>query len=258
MPAPEAAALAPAPGDQGDLTSDEIQRGRLRLLQPRVGYRFSIDPILLADFVGPAPLGRVVDLGAGVGIVGLLLGRADPQAQVTLVELQPRLAGLCRENARHNGMAERVRVVEGDLLSPTTRAALPGAGFDQVVSCPPYYRLGEGGLNPDSEEAIARHELRLPLPDLVKAARRLVGFRGQVSLVYPSPRLPQLLTCLDQQGLWPTRLRLVYPRPGEPAQRAVVQAVKGGRAALVIDPPFYVRDETGAYTPEARRALGDA
>lgn len=243
--------------DAAELTEDPILRGRLTLLQPRVGYRFSLDPLLLADFVGAGPLGRVADLGAGCGVVGLLLGRADAQAQVTLVELQPRLAQLCRQNAARNGLAERVSVVEGDLLDRAMRAALPGASFDLVASCPPYYQLGRGGVNPTSEEAIARHELRLPLPDLVRAARRLLGFRGRAALVYPSPRLGELLGELAAAGLQPVRLRLMYPRPGEPAQRALVEARKGARADLVIEPPFYVRDLEGSYTPEARRALGE-
>ena len=83
-----------------------------------------------------------------------------------------------------------------EVLAAATRQLLPGAGFDLVASCPPYYPLGQGGINPGSEEAIARHELRLPLPDLVRASRRLLGFRGRLALVYPSPRLPELLAAL--------------------------------------------------------------
>jgi tRNA1Val (adenine37-N6)-methyltransferase len=241
-----------------DLTEDEVLRGRLSLLQPRIGYRFSLDPLLLADFIGAPPHGRVADLGAGCGVVGLVLGRADPAAQVTLVELQPRLAQLCRDNARKNGLADRITVVEGDLLDRALRRQLAGASFDLVASCPPYYPLGRGGVNPTSEEAIARHELRLPLPALVQAARRLVGFRGRVAFVDPSPRLGELLAGLAAAGLQPVRLRLVYPRPGEPAQRAIVEARKGARGDLVIEPPFYVRDPEGRYTPEAQRALGEA
>ncbi len=241
----------------GELTCDPILRGRLTLFQPKVGYRFSLDPLLLADFVGPAPLGRVADLGAGVGIVGLTLAKNDPAAPLTLVELQPRLAALCRKNAAHNGLSERVTVVQGDLLAASTQKQLPGAGFDLVASCPPYYPLGQGGVNPDGEEAIARHELRLPLPDLIRAARRLIGFRGRLAVVYPSNRLPELLAAMLSCGLQPTRLRLVHPHEGEPAQRVLVEAQKGARAQLAIEPPLYVRNADGSYTAEARRALGE-
>lgn len=242
---------------QDVLTCDDILRGRLSLWQPRVGYRFSVDPLILADFVGPPPLGRLCDIGAGVGIVGLLLGKSDAAARVTLVELQPRLARLCQRNIDENGLAERCMLIEGDVLGAAMRKKLPGAGFDLVVSCPPYYPLGRGEVNPNSEEAIARHELHLPLPDLVRAARRLLGFRGRVALVYPSPRLPELLSSLLSEGLTPVRLRLLHPCPAEPAQRVLVEAQKGGRAALRILPPLYLRDDNGRYSPEARRILGD-
>jgi tRNA1Val (adenine37-N6)-methyltransferase len=239
------------------LTCDPILRGRLTLWQPRVGYRFSIDPLLLADFVGAPPFGQLIDIGAGVGIVGLLLARADAQAQVTLVELQPRLAGLCRRNTTDNGLDERCTVIEGDVLSVPMRKKLPGARFDLVVSCPPYYPLGKGGINPDSEEAIARHELHLPLVDLLRAARRLVGFRGRVAVIYPSPRLPELLANLLPLGLTPTRLRLVHAHPGEPGQRVLLEARKGARGGLVVEPPLILRNPDGGYSDEARRILGD-
>lgn len=252
--------------DLGEITCDPILRGRLRLWQPRVGYRFSVDPLLLADFVLHAthpepgfgqPPAHAADLGAGVGVVGLALAVSLPSAQVTLVELQPRLAALSRKNIVENNLSERCRVVQGDLLALETRRLLPGAGFDLLASCPPYYPLGQGGVNPGSEEAIARHELRLPLPDLVRASRRLLGFRGRLALVYPSPRLPELLGALVECGLAPRRLRLMHPFRGEPAQRVLIEAQKGARGSLVIEPPLYLREDSGAYTQEARRALGE-
>ncbi|HEY3354007.1 MAG TPA: hypothetical protein VGQ83_12215, partial [Polyangia bacterium] len=89
---PHCSSLAPGP----DETLDELLRGRLRVLQPRRGYRLSVDPLLLADFVlaHGRRVGRFCDLGAGVGVIGLTLAAADPHATGTLVELQPRLAAL--------------------------------------------------------------------------------------------------------------------------------------------------------------------
>ncbi len=246
-----------APLDVGELTCDSILRGRLRLWQPVVGYRFSIDPLLLIDFVSDGAVGQVADLGAGVGIVGLGLARRFERAQVTLVELQPRLAELSRRNIIENELTDRCRVVLADVLSASTKQVLPGGRFELVASCPPYYPVGHGGVNPDSEEAIARHELRLPLPKLVAAAKRLVGFRGRVAFVYPSPRLSELLVALAECSLPVRRLRLVHPQAGEPAQRVMVEAQKGYRGGLLIEPPLYIREADGRYTAQARRALGE-
>jgi len=227
-------------------------RGRLTLWQPRAGYRFSIDPLLLVDFVRP-PYGRVVDFCAGCGVVGLGLLSRDDAATATLVELQPRLAELARRNAEDNGMGARATVAHGDL-----RAALPdgGAAFDVAVANPPYRTLDEGPASPDEEVAIAQHELRVGAGDVAAAMRRVLVPGGRAALVYPAARVAHLLSALDAAGLRPLRARFVHPRAGEPANRVLVEAVKGARGALVVEPPLVVRDDAG-YTAEAARLLGD-
>ena len=145
-------------------------------------------------------------------------------------------------------------------MSPSVSAGV----LDLVASCPPYYVLGRGGVNPTDEEAIARHEVHLPLSDLVRASRRLLRPRGRLAVVYPTPRLPELFVALAEQGLSPTRLRVVHPYADEPGQRVLVEAQKGARSSLVIDPPLHLRTRSqpsrgggGDYTEEAKRILGD-
>ena len=122
---------------------------------------------------------------------------------------------------------------------------------------PPYRPLGEGNANPGDEQAIARHELKLTLADVAREARRLLVPGGRAALIYPAERLPALLATLDGEGLRPLRLRLVHGKPGEPARRALVEARKGHRGNLVVEPPLIVQDDDGQYSPEAKRALGD-
>lgn len=258
MTASEPASPSAAAAGEAELTCDELLRGRIRLWQPRAGYRVNVDSLLLAWFVGAPPYGRVADLGAGVGVIGVALAVQDPGAQLTLAELQPASAALCRKNLEENGLAARGRVVEVDLADErAARAALPGAAFDRVVSSPPYFTIQEGPPVPDAGEAIARHELRLTLPALSRAARRLLVPGGRAYLVFPSERLVELLAALAEEGLQPTRMRLVHPRPGAPANRVLVAAQKGSRARLLVEPPLCLRDEQGDYGPEARQALGE-
>jgi tRNA1Val (adenine37-N6)-methyltransferase len=213
--------------------------------------------LLLLDFVGPGPYGRACDLGTGVGVIALGLARADERAQVTAVELQPRLAELARKNALENQLDGRVRVVEVDLADANAaKAALPGASFELVASNPPYRPLGEGPANPDDEAAVARHELRLTLADLTREIRRLLVPGGRAAIVYPADRLTGLLASLDGEDVRPVRLRLVYGRAHEPANRVLVEARKGARANLVVEPPLVLYDEAG-YTAEAKKLLGD-
>ncbi len=235
-----------------ELTRDPILRGRLTLWQPRAGYRFSVDPLLLVDFV-PPPYGRVVDFCAGCGVVGLGLLSRDPAAQATLVELQERLAALARRNADDNAMGARVSIEHADLR---TALAGGGAAFDVAVANPPYRILDEGPASPDEEVAIAQHELRVTIADVAAAMRRALVPGGRAAIVHPAARVAALLAALDGAGLRPLRARFVHPRADEPANRVLVEAHKGARGGLVIEPPLVLRDAAG-YTAEAARILGD-
>lgn len=241
-------------------TCDEILRGRLKLWQPRTGYRFSVDSLLLADFALRPLRGRrqVIDLCAGVGVIGLAIARAAPRAQVTLAELQPEMARLARKNASENQLESRVRVVEVDLGDrAAARRALPGASCELVVSSPPFFAAAAGPTVGDAGEALARHEIRMTVADLARESRRLLQPGGRAAVVFPSERLVDLLAALDGEGLRPVRLRAVHPREGAAANRVLVEATKGARAGLAVDPPLFVRGAGGGYSDDAKRALGE-
>lgn len=237
-------------------TRDAILRGRLMLWQPESGYRFSVDALLLAWFahrgrpVGPH---RVADLGAGCGVVGLAVALTRPEAEVTLVELQPRLAGLCADNAAGNALSDRMEVVEADLRR--LKGVVPGDAFESVVANPPFRPAGSGRESPHRERAVAHSELEVTLPEVVAAASRLLRARGLFCVVYPAERLPDLVAACEDNGLKPTRLLAVHPRPGEPARRILLEARKGSGAPLIIEAPLVVHRAPEAYTGEAARIL---
>jgi len=201
---------------------------------------------------------RVADLCAGVGVIGLALAARLPSVRVALAELQPRMAELARRNVEANRLGARVSVIEVDLADArASRRALAGASWDQVVASPPYFTRARGPTVPDESEAIARHELRIDLPTLLREARRLLAPSGRAAVVFPSERLTDLLSALDAAGLRPTRLRAVHARPGAPANRVLVEAVKGARSGLTVEPPLFVRESNGDYSEDARAALGE-
>jgi tRNA1Val (adenine37-N6)-methyltransferase len=238
-----------------------LRRGSLEILQPQKGYRFTFDALLLADFAiahGRRPRGEIAicDIGTGCGVVGLVLLRELPSARLTAVELQPRLAEVARRNLVDNGLDDRGEVVELDVISPAAKRRLPGARFDWVVCNPPYQAIGRGAHNPESELAIARHELRLPIGRLCDEARRLLRPRGHAAIVYPAARLAELITATNTVGLAPIRLRLCHANAGSPATRALLLCEKGAPAGrLVIEPPLY-EHEAGGAPSAAARAIG--
>jgi len=198
----------------------------------------------------------LVDLGAGCGVVGLALAQATPTWGATLVELQPRLAALCRLNVAEAELADRVEVCEADLRHRSGR--LRGAAFSLAVSNPPFRPADAGRQSPDPERALACSEQALTLPALVDAAARLLRPGGAFCVIHPADRIPALLAACATADLRPTRLRMVHPRPDQPARRVLLAARKGGGRALQVAPPLCVHTERGDYSAEAEAILEGA
>lgn len=226
-----------------DLTDDSLEQGRLHIWQPRHGYRFAIDALLLADFVRLRHRDRAVELGTGCGVVALLIARRHTGLHVTAIEIQPRLAALARENIRRNRLDERVHLLEADLA--TLHKHLPAGGFDHVLSNPPYRPPTTGRLCHHPEEAHARHELLTDLPGLLAAARHLLRPGGRVSLVYPADRMVTLLTGLRKQRLEPKRLRLIHHQPEAPARLVLLEGCKDAGEELAVLPPLFLNCPNG-------------
>jgi tRNA1(Val) A37 N6-methylase TrmN6 len=241
--------LTPAPGE----TLDAICRGEVYLLQRRSGYRFSVDALLVAAF-GGRPRGKVVDLGTGCGVVALLLAKRGATSVIG-VELQPPLFALAWRNVQLNRCEDRVQIVNADLRE--IRGVLPGGAFDAVVSNPPYIAARAGRANPETEKAVARHELCCSVADVSRAARWLLREGGSFRVIFPAPRLGELLISLSAERLEPKRLRIVHTLANRPAKLVLVEAIKGAKVDLEVLPPLVLHEESGEYTAEARQLLSD-
>jgi len=215
-------------------TLDEFLDGRLRLIQSAKGYRFSIDAVLLAQFVTVKPRDVVVDLGSGCGIISLLLLLEKPVARVVAMEIQGNLADQTVRNAALNGVADRMGVLLADLRQVPFRKPVA----DVVVCNPPFRRPGSGRVNPDRQRAIARHEIMASLNDILSAANAVLKPRGRVALIYPAGRLVELLVRMRAFDFEPKRLQVVYPSMEEESKLVLVEGARGGKGGVKVLPPL--------------------
>jgi tRNA1Val (adenine37-N6)-methyltransferase len=232
-------------------TLDDLKGYRLRIIQPRHGYRFSVDPLLLADFVRMSGGERVIDLGTGCGIIPLLLARRDPTVTATGAEFQPEMAGIAARNVDLNGLTDRIQVVPEDILE--LRRRYPVSSFDVVTSNPPYRRPGTGKVSPRAGRDGARHETTATLADFLAAAKYLVHESGRICFIYHTCRLAELITEAARQKLAVLRLRMVHGNSTAPARMFLVELGKGRVGELQVEPPLMVRGEDGGYSAEKLR-----
>lgn len=226
---------------------DDLVINGWKVIQPKDGFRFSLDAIVLAHFATVKHQAVAVDLGTGTGVIAMLLC-ARGAAKVEAVELDPAMAQVATRNGMLNGLSQCLTVRQGDLRH--IQEFLPTGIFDLVVSNPPYRAVGGGFLNTSDAVAAARHELTATLTDILVAARHLVKYRGRFAMVHLPERLTDILTGMREYGLEPKRMRLVQPNCKKKPNMVLVEGVRGAKAGLEVLPTLAVYDDSGAYNSE--------
>jgi tRNA1Val (adenine37-N6)-methyltransferase len=236
-----------------EVTLDSIRD--IKIYQSKTGYRFSVDSLLLSDFISLKSVRNIADLGSGSGVVGILIAKKYPKAKVDLFELQTGLVDLSEKNICINNLKDRMQALQCDIR--TLPALYPGLSeYELAVSNPPFRKPKSGRLNIEEERAIARHELRLSLSELIAAAYSLLKAKGRFCIIYHPCRLSELIETLKKKNLEPKRLRFVHSTRLSEAKMVLVEAVKGGRTGLKVENPLFLYNEDGSYTEEMREIYG--
>ena len=166
------------------------------------------------------------------------------------------LVGSIGEETPQPFYAQRIQIVHGDLRQV---AQLFRAGeFEVLCSNPPYRKVGTGRINPDDEQAVARHEITCQLSDLLAACKYLVKPGGKVFLIYLAERLGELFAQMSDYRLAPKRLRCVHASAQTVASLVLVEAQRDAAPGLKILPPLFLYNQEREYTDEAKRILREA
>jgi tRNA1Val (adenine37-N6)-methyltransferase len=226
-----------------ETTVDTLFSGALSIEQPRRGYRFNVDAILLASFAATKTARCCVDLGAGVGTVALALRHLGGAKRVELVEVESVFAGLARRNLERAGAEGGVH--ESDLLRGLPRALERTA--DLVTCNPPFFEPGEAQAPRDARTE--RSRLGKVGPFLKAAARAFRTNRARAAFVYPARSLEPFLATAKDCGLVPKRVRFVHPSSDAPARLVLVELLRAKPGGLVIEPPLVEWAAPGVRSP---------
>ena len=240
------------PSDENE-TRDTILDGSITLIQPKHGYRFSVEAILLGRFARVSTRDRVLELGAGCGVVSIMMAALYRPREVVAVEIQPSLAEMIPRSASINRL-KSVHAVCADLRQKKMAGVEP-ASFDLVVANPPYRAAASGRESPDHGRRVARAEGSTVLADFVAAARRYTRARGRVAFVFTARRSAELISAMRSKQLEPKRIRFVHPQLAMPASVMLIEASVGGGIEVAIEPPLILYDRPGIYTSEAKALL---
>lgn len=239
-----------------DTTDDTLLGGRVRVRQPRKGYRVGLEAPLLAAFgleEPRKPPRHVVDLGAGVGSVGLCASYFSPKTRVSLVEDEPETARLAAHNVVDNGLAERAAVIPASVADAVE---VLGKGVaDLVLTNPPWFDEDAGFVPTDERRRRARTLGAAGVTPFLVTGRQLLARGGRLAIAFPAPSLVALLGSLAIAGLVPKRMRFLHGRATANADVVFVEAMPAKPGGLRIYPPWSVRTATEAYAPDIAAIL---
>jgi tRNA1(Val) A37 N6-methylase TrmN6 len=248
----------------GEIVTNHLLDGRLSLAQPKRGHRAGTDAVLLARAIGDQGAAHIVDLGAGVGTVGMIAALFAPAAHITLVEIDPAMAALAMANAEANGMAERVRTIVADVLCPRRADfGLEDGCADIVLTNPPFLTQGNSRTSPDPQRARAHVMAEGDLALWLRRASAILKPKGRIVIIHRADALPDVLACLGQSagqgigqatgrgGMGEVRVLPVHAKANDAAIRILVTARKSSRAPFALLPPLILQDNDGRFTPLA-------
>lgn len=211
----------------------------------------STDSFLLASFAKPRRGDAVADLGAGAGLLSLLLAARDISLRFLLIDKDAHAVSLAKENFLRNGQAARAAYYTADVR---LRAELPPVGSaDYAVANPPYFSETRGKGSPDPARRTARTEDGCTVDELAAAAKYLLRAGGRFALVHRADRMADVFAALRAHGLEPKRLRLFQHSAASAPSLFLTEAVSGGRPGLLPEPTLIRYDADGGETADYRR-----
>jgi tRNA1Val (adenine37-N6)-methyltransferase len=218
-------------------------------------HSFNTDTILLAAFSAPRTGETCADFGTGCGTIPLIWCMRTKLKKAYAVELQANACDMARRSAAYNNLTNQIELVNQDIRALKVGGAVPG-NLDLIACNPPYKAEGAGLKNTDEQLRIARHEVACSFGDIAQAAASLLRYGGRFCCCLRPERLCTAMLELQKVGLEPKRLRFVQHLPGKPPSLFLLQANRGGKPGMTVEPVLFIKNENGGYSEEMIKIYG--
>ena len=226
----------------------------MKIIQRKDMFNFSLDTVLLANFCTiNKDVKHIIDFGTNNAAIPLLLSRRTNR-MITGVEIQEEAVELARKNVSLNNLEEQINIVHDDIACYVKKA--PKVGL--VVCNPPFFRVDEeSNLNENEYLTIARHEIKIDLEGIIKAAAFVLDNKGRFAMVHRPDRMIEILNLMQKYDIEPKRIRFVYPEVNRDSHVLLIEGMYKGKKGLKIESPLYAHNDDGSYSDEVRKMFGE-
>lgn len=210
----------------------------IKLMQLKNGYRYNSDSLLLADFaLSLGVKNELLDVGAGCGIIGILLKLFNVELRLNLLDIQEENIKLIEKNLQENSL-------QAELFHCDFKDFVSEKKFDYIVCNPPFYRQGTQ-KSENFHKKLSKNADFLPLSLFLKKANSLLKPRGVLYFCYEALALSELCFLLENFKLKPTKIRTVHSKKNASARLLLIKAQKSSKSFCELLPPLFVYDERG-------------
>lgn len=227
---------------------DDLHRCGYGIIQNQKKFCFGMDAVLLSGFAQAREGEQVLDLGTGTGIIPILMEAKTQGKHFTGLEIQDESADMAKRSVLMNKQQDKIDIVVGDITEASS--LFPLSHFDVITTNPPYMTNCKGLVNHDLPKAIARHEIKCTLEDVVREASKIIKPGGRFYMVHRPFRLVEIINTLTMYKMEPKRMKLVYPFVDKEPNMVLIEAVRGGKSMITVEKPLIVYKEPGKYTDE--------
>ena len=234
---------------------DDLQLNNLKIIQNKDGFCFGIDSVLLSDFAKEIPSNsKVLDLGTGTGILGILLCGKTSASKIYGVDVQEDVCDMASRSIKLNNLENRFEIINKNIKD--LKDIFEENTFDAIVSNPPYKKDNSGLKNESETKLISRHEITASLEDFVNISSKLLKNNSSLYMVHRPERLSDLFYLLRKYNLEPKNLRLVQSYYDSRPKLILVKATKNAKPFLNIEAPLIIYNKDGSYTDEILQIYG--
>ena len=228
---------------------DDLEFKDLKIIQNKNGFCFGIDAVLLSDFAKDIRNNaKVLDLGTGTGILGILLCGKTNLSKIYGIEVQSEVANMALRSITLNNLNNKFEIINDNVKNLSNH--FENGSFDAIVSNPPYKKNDSGLKNEDEGKLISRHEITASLEDFISISSKMLKNNGSLYMVHRPERLSDLFTLLNKYNLEPKVLRTVHSYYNSKPKLILVKATKGAKSFLNIEKPLVIYNTDGTYTDE--------
>lgn len=229
-----------------DETLDELNKVNKRIIQKKDGFRFSVDAVLIANFLNIKSGNlTVMDIGTGTGIVPLLISDNTHIKKIYGVEIQEENATLAKRSIKYNELEEKIEILNQDIKKLKVDFKI-----DLIVTNPPYIKSANGKISENRVKAISKHEVELTIKELIENSRRILKSGGSFNIICRTNRFQETFFLLSENNFYVKRLRTVHTKPGKEAILFMIEAIKDTKCTMEIMDSIHIFNETGEYTDE--------